>query len=110
MTRYEYFEAWLTPKEWATWKRYSLRRFSQLYGHGTMNLIEARAKRKWYLCEEQVNLSTSRDINDEWDDMTNRLIRWADTPQGHSYWERVNARTRAVRVLPPMRALLNNAN
>jgi len=49
-------------------------------------------------------------VYDEWDDMTNRFLRWSDTPQGHYYWSRVNERTAPVRTLPPMKAVLNNVN
>ena len=108
MTRYELFEAWLTPKEWATWKKHSVTRFMRING---TSRDTAKERRKMYL-NEQVNIDVNDTckLSDEWDDMTNKYIRWDDTPQGHSYWERVNRRFQPVRTLPPMRTVLNNVN
>ena len=108
MTRYELFEAWLTPKEWATWKKHSLRRFMEIHA---VSLHTAKGIRKRYLNEQiTIDLSSSFEVNEEWDDMTNRHLRWVATPQGHSYWSSVNNRSEPIRTPPPMRAVINNVN
>ena len=72
---------------------------------------EAKAHRKSYLDEElTIDVSRRASVNSEWDSMTNTYLRWADTPQGHSYWSDVNSRTGPVRVLPPMTLVINNVN
>jgi hypothetical protein len=110
MTRYEFFEAWLTPKEWAEWKKHSVKRFRHMYG---LNLQEARARRKNYLNSQLYFDVTDRPrVLDEWDDMTNRHIHWRDTTQGHNHWSQVNSRTAPCRVLPTPRTIviINNPN
>lgn len=108
MTRYELFEAWLTPREWATWKQYCLRRIMRV---NAVSRDTAKAIRKRYLNEQvTIDMNNEHEVYDEWDHMTNHYLRWTDTPQGHNYWSNVNSRTAPVRTLPPMRAVLNNVN
>jgi len=103
MTRYELFEAWLTPEEWKEWKIHSVKRFKQMYSLTTQ---AARDKRNQYLSRDVWFIATDiRSVRDEWDDMTNRHLRWSDTHQGHSYWSHVNMRTEPVRLLPPPRTI-----
>jgi len=84
-SRYEYFEAWLTPKEWATWKKYTTLSVSQ---------------RDSYLrAEIPFNPNNHPEVCDAWDDMINYNLRWIGTPQGQDYWQSVAERTRPIRTL-----------
>lgn len=85
-TRYEYFEAWLTPEEWATWKRYT-------------HLPSSR--RKEYL-NEQIDFDNmlESEVEDEFRDMINAYLDWSDTPQGNAHWNDVwYSRQRPIRTL-----------
>lgn len=96
MTRYEYFEKWMTTEEWRTWKELSPSRIRE--NTGCANMLQARARRREYLMEE-VNYiagSDSRAISD-FQEMTNVHIRWNDTPQGHSHWHDLNNRIGPIR-------------
>lgn len=94
MTRYEYFEKWMTHEEWETWKRLSPPRFKQL--HSLLNLRDARARRREYLMEE-VSFATNRQAITDFENMTNMYLRWADTPQSHYHWSQLNSRTNPIR-------------
>lgn len=108
MTRYEFFETWLYPEEWKEWKIHSVKRFKQLHSVTTR---EARELRKRYL-NSSVHFTAEdrRSVLDEWDDMTNRHLRWTDTAQGHSYWSDVNMRTEPIIELTPQRTISNTPN
>lgn len=99
MTRYEFFETWLYPEEWKEWKIHSVKRFKQLHSVTTR---EAREVRKRYL-NSSVHFTAAdrRSVLDEWDDMTNRHLRWMDTSQGHNHWSNVNSRTAPCRTIEP---------
>ena len=104
MTRYEFFEAWLTTEEWKDWKKHSVKRFKQMYSLTTQ---AAKEKRKRYLNVDIGSITALRHVVlNEWDDMTNRHLRWSDTPQGHSHWSNVNSRTAPCRILPPPRIII----
>jgi hypothetical protein len=107
MTRYELFEAWLTPEEWKEWKIHSVKRFKQMYSLTTQ---AARDKRNQYLNRVVWFTEDREAMLIEWDDMTNRHIRWSDTAQGHSHWCHVNRRTEPIRVLSNQRTISNTAN
>jgi hypothetical protein len=94
MTRYEYFEKWMTHDEWKAWKQFSPPRFKRAFDLPTLR--EAKAKRREYLMEE-VNHTTASHAANEFSNMTNMFIIWDDTPQGHSHWERLNNRTNPIR-------------
>lgn len=99
MTRYEFFEAWLTPDEWKEWKIHSVKRFKQMYSLTTQ---AARDKRNRYLSRDVWFIAADRQaVLDEWDDMTNRHLRWSDTSQGHSHWSNVNNRRAPCRTIEP---------
>jgi len=102
MTRYEFFEAWLTPEEWKEWKIHSVKRFKQLH---SLTTREARERRDSYLKIDVTHFTDRQKIQEDWDTMTNRFLRWSDTHQGHSYWSNVNCRTAPCRVLPPPRTI-----
>ena len=75
MTRYDYFETWLTREEWATWKKHT-------------HLTPSR--RKEYLNEDiDFDNMTEGQVDDEFMDMINGYIDWSDTPQGHAYWREI---------------------
>jgi len=105
MTRYEYFEAWLTTEEWKDWKKHSVTRFSLVHA---VSLSTARAMRDRYLKEEVAyDENNADDMHNDWDYMTDQLIRWADTRQGHWHWQGVNSRDEAVRFIAPDRIVIN---
>jgi hypothetical protein len=108
MTRYEFFEAWLTPEEWAEWKKHSVKRFKQMY---SLTTEAARERRNRYLTTDITFVTENIwSVSDDWDDMTNRCLRWSDTAQGHSHWSQVNNRRAPCRDLPPTRTITNIAN
>lgn len=85
MTRYDYFETWLTPMEWATWKKYTYLRPSG---------------RKSYLNENIDFVNMTKDqIEKDFTDMIDHKLDWSETPQGHLYWSNVYSRTEPVRTL-----------
>lgn len=97
MTRYEYFETWLTPKEWATWKKHSVRQFMNAYG---ITESEAKEARKRYLNEEKDFDSLDRlTIHTMFDRMIDHWLLWRLTPQGRDYWGTVSQRTAPIRTL-----------
>jgi hypothetical protein len=99
MTRYELFEAWLTTDEWKEWKIHSVKRFKQMYSLTTQ---AAREKRNQYLTTNITFVTENiHSVLDDWDDMTNRCLRWSDTAQGHSHWSHVNMRREPCRIIPP---------
>ena len=108
MTRYEFFEGWLTPNEWRTWKKHTVNRSIAMQG---VSRDTAKAMRDRYL-REQTPFDTNNypEVSDAWDDMINYRLRWADTPEGHSHWERVCMRTAPVRNLPPLTIVINTVN
>ncbi len=80
-TRYEYFEAWLTPEEWATWKRYN---------------PATPSRRKNYLNERlDFDSMTESEVDNDFMNMINEHMVWSDTPQGHPYWREVWLERRA---------------
>jgi hypothetical protein len=108
MTRYEFFEAWLTTEEWVEWKKHCVKRFRQLH---SMTLRQAKAQRRRYLDQDMTFITQNiHSVANDWDDMTNRHLRWSDTAQGHSYWSSVNSRTAPCRTLPPQRTITNTPN
>ena len=108
MTRYEFFEAWLTTEEWIEWKKHSVKRFRQLH---SMTLQRAREQRRKYLDADMTFITSNiHSVHNDWDDMTNRHLRWNDTAQGHSHWSVVNSRTAPIRTLTPQRIINNNPN
>jgi len=96
-SRYEYFEAWLTPKEWAAWKKHSVECFQHLFA---CTQSEARTRRDEYLNEgfpfESFPTNTIRYM---FETMIDRYLTWILTPQGLGYWQRVAERTRPIRTL-----------
>lgn len=95
MTRYEYFEKWMTHEEWETWKRLSPSRFKSV--HELPNLREARLRRKSYL-NKQVEYVCIGDAIDDFQTMVNMYLHWSETPQGHSHWYVIhNERTNPIR-------------
>lgn len=95
MTMYEYFEAWLTTKEWRAWKKHSVSRFSHRYAvpHST-----ARQKRDGYLKHEHDFEGMSRScINAMFDSMIDDYLYWSDTPQGIDHWSEVSRRRSPIR-------------
>jgi hypothetical protein len=96
-SRYEYFEAWLTPKEWATWKKHSVKGFQDLF---SCTESEARARRNEYLNEpfpfEAFPTDTIRYM---FETTIDRYLSWRNTPQGLGYWQSVALRTRPIRTL-----------
>ena len=94
MTRYEYFEKWMTHDEWKAWKHQSPSRFKRLFD--LPNLREAKAKRQQYLMEEVSYMSNYNAVRD-FDSMTNMYIVWRDTPQGHNHWSDLNNRKNSIR-------------
>ena len=108
MTRYEFFEGWMTPKEWRTYKKYTVNRLIATQG---VSRDTAKAIRDRYLREQTpFDTNSYSEVCDAWDDMINYRLRWAGTPEGHSYWERVNMRTAPVRHLPPLTIVINTVN
>jgi hypothetical protein len=108
MTRYEFYEAWLTTEEWMEWKKHCLKRFRQMH---SINLQQARVHRRKYLDADMTFITQNIwSVSDDWDDMTNRCLRWSDTAQGHSHWSQVNSRTAPIRILPPQRTITNTPN
>jgi hypothetical protein len=97
MNMYEYFEGWLTTKEWRTWKRYSVNRIENRYACST---DEARVKRDEYLRKEYDFTSMTRSwIFGMFDSMIDDYIYWVDTPQGVDHWQVVSQRRRRIRTL-----------
>ncbi len=85
MTRYEYFEAWLTPKEWATWKKHT---------------YLTSSSRKAYLSQEiDFDNMLECEIQDDFVEMIDGQLSWSNTPQGLDYWQRVAERGRPIRTL-----------
>lgn len=108
MTRYEYFEAWLTTKEWRTWKKYTINRLVVSQG---VSRNTAKAIRDRYLREEiPFDTNNHPEVCDAWDDMISYRLRWMDTPEGYSHWERVCMRFAPVRTLPPLTTVINTVN
>lgn len=96
-SRYEYFEAWLTPKEWATWKKHSLKPFQDLF---CCTVNEAKGRRNQYLNEGfPFEEMASVNIQYMFGTMIDRYLTWRNTPQGLEYWQRVAQRTRPIRTL-----------
>ena len=80
MSRYELFEAWLSPDEWATFKKMLLKAFA---GDSAIR----KASRYKYLhkdLEALDQLSPFQKIQ-SFGEMINMMV-WHDTPEGHSYW------------------------
>jgi hypothetical protein len=97
MTMYEYYEAWLTTKEWRAWKRHSVTRFSQRY---SVPHSEARRERDEYLRQEHDFGGMTRSlINAMFDSMIDDHLYWGDTPQGIDHWQDVSQRRRPIRRL-----------
>jgi hypothetical protein len=96
-SRYEYFEAWLTPKEWATWKKHSVKSFQDFF---SCTESEARERRNEYLNDpfpfEAFPTDTIRYM---FETMIDRYLTWVLTPQGVDYWQRVADRRRPIRTL-----------
>ena len=97
MTRYEFFEGWLTPDEWRTYKKHSVSRFSQRY---SVPHSEARRERDEYLRREHdFEGMTQSCINRIFDSMINDHLYWGDTPQGIDHWSEVSRRRSPIRRL-----------
>jgi len=95
-TRYEYFEAWLTPTEWATWKRYSLQHFAEI----TDSDREAKELRTEYLNRKHDFDGMPRSqVRLLFEIMIDQYLTWRNTPEGLDYWRRVAIRTRPIRTL-----------
>lgn len=108
MTRYEFFEGWMTPKEWRTYKKHTVNRLVSTMG---VSRDTAKGMRDRYLREEIPFSPSDRiEIDDAWDDMINYRLRWIDTPEGQDYWQRVCNRTAPVRTLPPLTVIINTVN
>jgi len=108
MTRYEFFEAWLTAEEWATWKKHCLKRIQVMQG---VSRDTAKVIRQRFLHNQvSFNPNNAYEVSDLWDELSNRYIRWADTPQGHNHWSNVNNRREPIRLLPQQRTISNTAN
>lgn len=94
---YEYFEGWLTTKEWRTWKRYCIDRIKNRHSCST---AEARAMRDGYLRRECDFLNmTNSQVFAMFDSMIDDYIYWVDTPQGVDHWQTVSYRRRPIRIL-----------
>lgn len=94
MNRYEYFEKWMTTEEWKEFKRQFPTRYRDVtYGR---NIRIARERRREFLMQD-VSFPSNKAAIDEFESMTNLYVRWSDTPQGHSHWERLNNRTGPIR-------------
>ena len=93
MTRYEYFEKWMTTEEWRAWKQLCVGRFREIH---RLNTRQARVKRREYLMQE-VSFPNNAAVLDDFDTITNMYIRWNSTPQGHSHWNRLNGRKEPIR-------------
>ena len=97
MTHQEYFEAWLTPKEWATWKKHSLPHFMRRYG---VSYREAKVKRKEYLnYVHDYSSWHALSAGSIFSSMIDGLLTWRDTPQGREYWAQVYERRAPIRTL-----------
>jgi hypothetical protein len=97
LSRYEYFEAWLTPKEWATWKKHSVKDFQDLF---SCTESEARARRNEYLNEGfSFEVMADENIRYMFETMVDRYLTWRNTPQGLDYWQRVATRILPIRTL-----------
>ena len=97
LSRYQYFEAWLTPKEWATWKKHSVKNFQDLF---SCTESEARGRRNQYLNKGfSFAAMATDDIRYMFETMIDRYLTWRNTPQGVEYWQRVANRTRPIRIL-----------
>lgn len=95
-TRYEYFEAWLTPKEWATWKRYSLQHFAEI----TDSDRGAKELRTKYLNRKHDFDGMPRSqVRLLFETMIDKYLTWRNTPEGLDYWQDVAQRTRPIRTL-----------
>ena len=94
MTRYEYFEKWMTTDEWKEFKRQFPSRYRQSISN--CNIRQARARRTDYLMQE-VNFPSSQIAINDFQDMTNMYVRWVDTPQGHIHWSQLNNRIAPIR-------------
>lgn len=94
MTRYEYFEKWMTTNEWREFKE----QFPHLYRRNIdrCSVLRAIAKRKEYLSQEVAFHSEGSDIR-EFNNMTNMYVCWIDTPQGYAHWAILNNRTGPIR-------------
>lgn len=97
-SRYNYFEAWLTPKEWATWKKHSVECFQCLF---SCTESEAKARRNQYLNQDEFPFEAmaSDNIQYMFEAMVDRYLTWRNTPQGLGYWQMVAQRTRPIRTL-----------
>jgi len=81
MTRYEYFETWLTTEEWKEWKTHT--RLSP-------------SRRKTYLDQEiDFDNMLESEVDDEFKEMINDCLCWCNTPSGHSYWREIWEERRA---------------
>jgi len=96
-TRYEYFEAWLTPKEWAVWKKGSI---AKIMYNNSVTESEAKKMRKKYL-EERHDFEGIRTAtrNIMFEVMIDEYLIWRNTAQGLEYWQNVAMRTRPIRTL-----------
>jgi hypothetical protein len=106
MTIYEYFEAWLTTKEWRTWKKHSVVRFSYRY---SMTQSEARRERDEYLKRDHDFESMTRSqIYNMFESMIDDCFYWCDTPQGTDHWQSVVFRRRPIRRLNRERIVITH--
>jgi len=98
LSRYEYFEAWLTPKEWATWKKHSIACFQRTF---SCTEGEAKTRRNQYLNQDDFPFEAmaTSDIQYMFESMIDRYLTWRNTPQGLDYWQGVAERTRPIRTL-----------
>jgi len=97
MTMYEYFEDWLTTKEWRTWKRYCI---DCIENRHSCSIAEAKVKRDEYLRKEYDFLNMTRSqVFAMFDSMIDDYIYWVDTPQGVDHWQVVSQRRRRIRIL-----------
>ena len=103
---YEYFEAWLTTKEWRSWKKHSVARFSYRYG---LTQSEARRERDEYLKHEHdFDSMTHSQICDMFESMIDECLYWVDTPQGVDHWQSVVFRGRPIRRLNRERIVITH--
>ena len=95
-TRYEYFEAWLTPREWATWKRYSLYYFAEI----TDSDRKAKELRTEYLNRRHnFNSMPRSEVQILFETMIDEYLTWRNTPEGLDHWQMVARRIRPIRTL-----------
>jgi len=94
MTRYEFFEAWMTPEEWREWKRSFVIKVREDQGLSKASAIILRER----FLEEQVFFNGGVKMLRDWRDVVDARIIWSRTSQGHNHWQEVYHRMEPIRI------------